>query len=184
MRIPSKLNKKIRCQYFVLFGLGTLGSQLKADDFEVELSVDLGMQLDHHFVGTSAVNVWDSDITALDGLLGGRFNGISHIAIGHSAEQHVIATGLLLDDEAADGGEGGSEGFRFSLEGGLALRFLGPSVLDLAKNGSCHRDSLSGGHQKITGVTGGYIDEVPVFAKAQYIFTENNLYALGHDDET
>ena len=66
----------------------------------------------------------------------------------------------------------------------MALGFLGPAVLYLAQDGGRHRDSLAGGHQEITGITGGHFNKVPIPTKAQYVFTENNLYALGHDDET
>ena len=130
------------------------------------------------------MNVGDSDVPTLDGLLGSRLNGIGHISIGHSAEQNVIATGLFLDNETSNGGEGGPECFGLSLEGGLALGLFGPAVLDLAQNGSRDWDRLTGWHQKITGVTGGHFDEVPILTKAQYVFTENNLYTLSHDDET
>ena len=46
---------------------------------------------------------------------------LGHVAVGHGAKQHVIAAGLLLHGEAADGVEGGAEGHSLSLEGGLAL---------------------------------------------------------------
>jgi hypothetical protein len=33
-------------------------------------------------------------------------------------------------------------------------------------------------------MTGGHFNEIPVLAKAKHVFTQNNLYALGHGDET
>ena len=109
------------------------------------------------------------DVAAIHLFLGGSFDRFGHVTIGHGAKQHVVAAGLLLDREAADRVEGGAEGHRFGLEGGLALRFLGSPGFHLAQH-SC-RDwlGLAAGNQEVAGVAGGYFHQITVFAQAENV---------------
>jgi hypothetical protein len=70
------------------------------------------------------------------------------------------------------------------LQSGLTLNFLGTAVLHLLHHRSCDGHSFAEGHEVITGIARGYVHEISVFAEAEDVLVQNDLYAFGHGTPT